>query len=141
MIKYAGFPANTSTYQNVYFYHALIMIKIYTVLFMILFAPFCLEKLDTAYCIFSANNDEEYIMRTLWCEARQKNMCQNCVDHFIPLPVRPEEILTYQQTFEAHGQKRPPDPMFRCATSLKRNSNRQTAFVARKRANFFLLDC
>jgi len=72
MIKYAGFPANTSTYQNVYFYHALIMIKIYTALLMILFASLCLEKLDTAYCIFSANNDEEYIMRTLWCEARQK---------------------------------------------------------------------
>ncbi|MCP4398307.1 MAG: hypothetical protein GY801_13545 [bacterium] len=71
----------------------------------------------------------------MWCEARQKKLCQNRVDDVIPLPVRPGKIVTCHQTFEAHGQKRPHDLMFRSTILIQGNGNSKTVYRGEKMAN------
>ncbi len=135
MITYLRTPAKIITCQKPYFYHAEIMIKIYTAWIVKMFTPTCLEKCNAVCCIFPTKRDEEYVMRALWCEARQKNLCQNHVDDFIPLPVRPGKIVTCHQTFEAHGQKRPRNLMFRSTILTQGNGNSRTVYSGYKRAN------
>jgi len=66
------------------------------------------------------------------CGAKHdKNTCaKRRVHDVIPLPVRPGKIVMCQQTFEAHGQKRPQNLMLRSTVLIQGMATAKPFIVA-----------